>query len=440
MEAMKLILLRVWATGYILGTQAAEQILDQERKGRGKAAEITKAEAEAEIDWSTWKPGDEVAALLLKPPKAFTRMLERAGITIKEMTNTTLRDIGNSIGEAIALGLTAKQSAKLINRTIADPSRALMIAITEQNRAISYATVNRYREAGLEQMEWLTSDPCPTCALNEGQKIQIGSTFNSGHTQPPAHPHCRCTLLPVIPGFDEPTAQMGGRDIAPDFDGIGELQDINYGRTRRFSTGKDDEIYQTLKQEQRAYIEKLQPKQLKAVQTYQSMEYEAINDGLRGKMPLSATNKQTITELDKVIKNASLDYNTTVYRGIIDDTGVFDQIRIGDTIKDKGFLSTSVNPAVAEAFANGTIIEGKPIVLEIDVPAGSPALASDLASAYLADDLEQGASTRLDDNDMIAEIAGYVRLNEITLPRNLSLEVTEIIKKENATYFKTRIK
>jgi hypothetical protein len=62
-------------------------------------------------------------------------------------------------------------------------------------------------------MEWAVSDPCPECAINSGAVVNIGSTFPSGANQPPAHPHCRCALLPVIPEF-EPNAN-GVVDIAP---------------------------------------------------------------------------------------------------------------------------------------------------------------------------------------------------------------------------------
>lgn len=207
MEAMKLVLFRVWATGIALGSAAADQMIARAR--RRKSADITKADLESDIDWDSWTAGDEISALILKPSKAFKRLLERQGITLKELSDTTLRDIGNALGEAIALGLSPTQAASLINRSIADPSRALTIAITESNRAISYATISRYQEAGLSEMEWQTSDPCDECAENDGEVVPIGGVFPSGHTQPPVHPHCRCALLPVIPDFNAPNYTGG---------------------------------------------------------------------------------------------------------------------------------------------------------------------------------------------------------------------------------------
>jgi SPP1 gp7 family putative phage head morphogenesis protein len=195
MMALMGVLERVYAEGWVTGEAAADEAI-------AKAKEARKAAADDLIDWAMWNPGDEAAALLLRPSKAFQRFLASFGVNFKEMTNTTINDIGNSIADALEQGLSANQAAKLIKRNVASSSRALMIAITEQNRAMSAATINRYREMQIGEMEWEVSDPCPKCAQNANQVVPIGGTFNSGNTQPPAHPNCRCALLPVIPDFD----------------------------------------------------------------------------------------------------------------------------------------------------------------------------------------------------------------------------------------------
>jgi hypothetical protein len=209
MEALKEVMLRVWAEGYVTGEAFADEQLRIAR-------ELNKADdTMAEVDWANWQPGDRAAALLLRPPKAFQQLLSSQGITFKEFSDTTVRDIGNAIGEAIELGLPAERAAKRIMTHVANPARALSIAITEQNRAISYATVNRYKEAGLEQMEWEVSSPCDKCAQNANQVVQIGQPFRSGATQPPQHPHCRCVLLPVLPDFAEQQQAPGAVIVTP---------------------------------------------------------------------------------------------------------------------------------------------------------------------------------------------------------------------------------
>jgi SPP1 gp7 family putative phage head morphogenesis protein len=103
----------------------------------------------------------------------------------------------------------------MIGRHVGSASRALTIAITEQNRAMSFSSIERYKEAGLQKMEWAVSDPCNICAKNDGQVIQIGQSFASGDQQPPAHPHCRCVLLPVIPGMEDDPAGIDGTVTTP---------------------------------------------------------------------------------------------------------------------------------------------------------------------------------------------------------------------------------
>jgi len=202
LEPLKAVIQKLWAEGYALGDTAAREAITQAKLKQ-------KADVTGEVDWSKWKAGDAVSALLLKPPRAFQQLLQSQGIVFKGFSDTTLTDIGNAIGEAIELGLDAKRSAKNILNHVANPARALSIAITEQNRAISQATVNRYRDAGLQEMEWLVFEPCDKCAQNAGKKVRLGAPFPSGDAQPPAHPNCRCALAPVIPGFDDPANTAG---------------------------------------------------------------------------------------------------------------------------------------------------------------------------------------------------------------------------------------
>jgi hypothetical protein len=286
-----------------------------------------------------------------------------------------------------------------------------------------------YKQFGLEKHEWLPINPCDICALNDGAVVAIGSPFPSGVTQPPQHPNCRCALIPVIPDMEEVPNANGVVDIAPESDLVETVP------SRQYSAGQDDEIHEALTREQGAYVETLTKEQLESVAGYQAEgTYDEVNDFLRGKSTkISPENKKLIKTLDEVIDGTSLDYNTTVYRGVSDNTGAFMDLKIGDRITEWVYSSTSPNPAVAEAFANSTVIQGKPVVLEIDLPYGQPAIASDVASTRLfGRDIVQ-------DDEMLIEITGFTRLNEITLPRDMTFEVFEIIDKENARYVKVRI-
>ena len=423
MDAIYATLVRLWTEAFVMGQLAAREAIK-------KSEALKKAGDTDYIDWDNWTPGDEVTAALVRPPKALQRLLDAAGVRIRGLEKETYNEIGSSLGESIALGLSGSRAARLIQDRVQSASRALTIAITETNRVTSYAAMQTYKEYGLEKQEWQASSPCDKCAMNEGAVVEIGSPFPSGVTQPPQHPHCRCALLPVIPDMEDRPNENGVVDVAPQPDLVSDIQ------TRRFEAGQDEEIHAALTQEQGAYIDSLTKEQMESVAGYQAEgTYDEVNDYLRGKSTrISKENKELIKTFDEVIDGASLEYNTTVYRGVADDTGQFMDLKIGDRITEKGYSSTSPNPAVAEAFANSTVIEnGRPVVLEIDVPFGQPAIASDVASTRLfGRDLVQ-------DDEMMIEITGFTRLNEITLPRDMTFEVTEIIDKENARYVKVRI-
>lgn len=195
-EALASTLWRTWAEAYVLGEAAADEWIK-------KTIQANKAADDGYIDWKNWQPGDRATALMLRRPGAFQRLLEQTNATIKGMERTSLTDIGNALATTVELGLDAERASILIGKHVASASRALTIAITEQNRAMSAATIQRYKDADLQKMEWHVSDPCDKCAQNAGSVVPIGTSFPTGATQPPQHPHCRCVLLPVIPGMEE---------------------------------------------------------------------------------------------------------------------------------------------------------------------------------------------------------------------------------------------
>jgi SPP1 gp7 family putative phage head morphogenesis protein len=202
-EALDAAIKRSWAEAYVLGNTAAGEWI-------AKTREAQKAD-QSGIDWDNWQPGDKATALLLNPTGGFAKFLEQSGGAsfFKKFDKETVENLGTALSNSIELGLDAEHAATMIAKHVASPARALTIAITEQNRAMSYGSIQRYKEADLERMEWHTSDPCDKCAQNGGAVVVIGQDFPSGQAQPPAHPHCRCVLLPVIPGMEEEPAIPG---------------------------------------------------------------------------------------------------------------------------------------------------------------------------------------------------------------------------------------
>jgi hypothetical protein len=206
----------LYAAGWILGEDLGNQLVAEAKGIRLRTA--TKAPAPkppkppkldpkqpTRIDWSNWKPGSRAAEALLRPKGGLSNLLNRTKpTTIQGISQTNLDRIGTALADVVALGLTDLEAAKkLISlkiRGIAkDPQRALSIANTEMNRAMSVASMDTYNELDLDRVEWFALEGCDFCEENaEAGPIPMGSVFPSGDTEPPAHPNCRCSILPYI--------------------------------------------------------------------------------------------------------------------------------------------------------------------------------------------------------------------------------------------------
>lgn len=335
----------LWAEAFVLGEDSAREAIREAREA--------KKEVSAGIDWDKWKAGDRASALLITPPRAFQRLLEKQGVAIKGLDQTGYDRIGTALARSIRLGLGDTNAAKLINDAIGSPARALSIAITETNRAVSLGAIKTYREAKLEKMEWAVSDPCPECAQNSGQVIDIGGTFNSGAQQPPAHPHCRCALLPVIPDYE--TNEAGVVDVAPKPQTVGD-----YARPT--------------KQGFRDYEEMLESQELSddlryATQRWQGEDYRKIQGALSGGRP-SGEIAEIIDALDDAMMPLD-DAPGFLYRG---QTEGLQDLVVGDKFRSPLYQAATTDPITAAGFSksSGSVTGGirqgeKATILRIEV-------------------------------------------------------------------------
>ena len=74
-------------------------------------------------------------------------------------------------------------------------SRAEMIARTESIRVFNTSAVRRYEQAGIRKWRWVTALDERTCSICFPLN---GRVYRIGEAPPPAHPRCRCTVVPVI--------------------------------------------------------------------------------------------------------------------------------------------------------------------------------------------------------------------------------------------------
>jgi len=360
-------LTKIYTDGFLLGLDASAEAINRAEKTSDKTA-LTKADEY--IDWANWKPGNRAAALLFRPTGAFKELLDNAGIVSKAIAKVGYDRIGTALSDSIAAGFSPGRAAKVIAAKIGDPARALTIAITEQNRAMSMATIQNYQKYEVEKMEWSGAMPCDICAPNEGQVVQVGQPFKSGHTQPPAHPNCRCALLPVLDEsfYAEPT---GGMTLIP----IEGAAIPAAPAKARYLTGRD---LKELGRKQAIQIGELSYDDSRALHYYKGINYMTINGYLREgdsyferKGP---ANKEILTSRIDRLQNTiqatqPITEEFVTLRGI---TGKFaDEIwesAPGSVFQDKGFASTTTSKATAKEFGGKT-------QLEIINPVGSKGLA-----------------------------------------------------------------
>ena len=128
------------------------------------------------------------------------------------------------MADALAQGLTSDEATERVHQVMAERTRddAERIARTESSRAYNAGSVQAWRGLGVEKKRWqLANDSCPICTeiaklnpdpipvdqafVKGGQSVPIGGgksyTFTYGDVDhPPGHPHCRCTVIPVLEG------------------------------------------------------------------------------------------------------------------------------------------------------------------------------------------------------------------------------------------------
>ena len=208
---------RMLADAYKLGLDASYQAygLQQVKKDAIQDA----INAALSINWANWKPGNAAASLLTKPKGALAALLRQTNATIAGMNTTTLDRLGTILGNAFSVGASSQQvsatilEAQLkvgIRKVLTDPARAFVIARTEISRGLNVAANDNYKDLGVEEVEWLALEECEICAENaDSDPVPVGSEFPSGDTEPPAHPNCRCTIAPVIGGFQDATFTDG---------------------------------------------------------------------------------------------------------------------------------------------------------------------------------------------------------------------------------------
>ena len=208
----------LYTESYVLGQDIALSGIAKAKVNKAPSTLQQLRNAVRVTNWDNWRAGNRPAALLLRPPRGLSDLLDRSGVTIQGVDRTTLDRIGTILSRALAKGQTPTSVREQVRQVIApshaelarslevdiedllsDSERALSIAQTEMSRAVAVASRELYQDSGVELVEWLVAEPCDLCQENaDVSPIRIDETFPSGDTEPPAHPNCVCDIAPYV--------------------------------------------------------------------------------------------------------------------------------------------------------------------------------------------------------------------------------------------------
>lgn len=176
------------------------------------------AGASTEINWDNWKPGWGGAGGILQHG-GYEAMLSDAFARINGMTGEAMNRMGETLTDGLQQGNSPQDIAQQIAVNEATDqlveaivnqwaARSLLIANTEVARAMTQATLSTYDMNGVTSWSWLSEDDDDTCKVCGDLN---GKDFDTAHDPdaPPAHPNCRCCVLPnKIAGQDFTQPQL----------------------------------------------------------------------------------------------------------------------------------------------------------------------------------------------------------------------------------------
>lgn len=120
------------------------------------------------------------------------------------ITQAMDQQISRVLAQGIAEGRGPREIARLLNERVdkIGITRARVLARTEIISAHAEASLNAYEEAGLDgvniRAEVLTAGDDKVCEICEDLASRGPYSIDEARGMIPAHPNCRCTLLPIV--------------------------------------------------------------------------------------------------------------------------------------------------------------------------------------------------------------------------------------------------
>lgn len=132
--------------------------------------------------------------------KFITERSKFFAVTINDTTREALlKTIKDSVDNNESFDEIKAKIATIYNE--AETYRTERIARTEVSTALNQGSIEAYKQAGVESLEWVAVEDDRTseeCMLNDGEIRKIGESYPAGESQPPQHINCRCTTVAVF--------------------------------------------------------------------------------------------------------------------------------------------------------------------------------------------------------------------------------------------------
>ena len=138
--------------------------------------------------------------------KLKTELEQRASFISSTIDRNTQKIITRTIEEGLKSGMNAQQLVQYIRHEAEQiaKDRAEVISETELAYAMGLVESEVFNRNGIKMHRWVTAEDervcIEQCVANENAGyIEIGDEFPSGVTTVPAHPSCRCFVIPKLP-------------------------------------------------------------------------------------------------------------------------------------------------------------------------------------------------------------------------------------------------
>jgi hypothetical protein len=151
------------------------------------------------VAWGDWKPGQQGnARQLIEDQAGLRRFL--AGLDVDGLARTRVARLASVMARAVDEDWTADRVAAALRDVLDDPNAALTTTTAVVVAASGAAALAVYEALDVAEVRWVTEADnrvCPICDANSAAgPVKLGDPFPSGDPAPPAHPRCRCAVIP----------------------------------------------------------------------------------------------------------------------------------------------------------------------------------------------------------------------------------------------------